>query len=102
MKKSTERLLIAGILVSGVIAFWAHSASASSSGGIAVPASFYPNLSPLERNFVWSEVQNNDGPGMLARSSVYESTILEDGSHLSPAAMSALAAEAVKKGGFAP
>ncbi len=97
MKQSTEKLLIAGILVSGLVAFWAHTAIASSSAP-PLPPSFYPALTPLERAFIWSEVQNNTGAGMLARSSIYASTILEDGSHLSPAALAALALEATKKG----
>jgi hypothetical protein len=97
MKPATEKLLIAGILVSGLVAFWAHTAAASSSAA-AVPASFYPLLTPLERSFIWSEVQNNTGAGMLGRSSVYASTVLEDGTHLSPLALAALAAEAAKKG----
>lgn len=101
MKPNTEKLLIAGILVTGVIAFWAHQASASSPDA-SVPASFYPALTPLERQFVWGEVQNNDGPGMIAKGSIYESTVLENGAHLSPAALAALADEAVKKGGFIP
>lgn len=99
MKGSTERLLIAGILVSGLVAFWAHSAGASSSApDAAVPASFYPLLTPLERQFVWNEVQNNTGPMMASKVSIYASTILFDGSHLSAAALAALAAEAAAKG----
>jgi hypothetical protein len=98
MKPGTEKLLIAGILVTGVVAFWAHSAGASSSVDSGVPASFYPTLTPFERQYVYSEVQNSTGQQMLTRSSVYASTVLGDGSHLSPLALAALAAEAAKKG----
>jgi len=98
VKPSTEKLLLAGILVSGLVAFWAHSAGASSGPGSAVPASFHPELTPLERQFVWSEVQNNTGESMLSKASIYASTILLDGSHLSPLALAALATEAALKG----
>ncbi len=97
MRAATEKLLIAGILVSGVIAFWAHQAAASG-GGSSAPADFHPELSALERAFVWNEIQNNTGPMMLGKASIYASTILEDGSHLSPLAFAVLAAEAAKKG----
>jgi hypothetical protein len=98
MKASTERLLLAGILVSGLVAFWAHSAGASSSAPDAeVPASFYPLLTPLERQFVWNETQNNTGPMMASKTSIYASTVLFDGSLLSPPALAALATEAAKK-----
>ncbi len=97
MKKSTEKVLLAGILVAGVVAFWAHQASASGET-VPEPGNFHPELSPLERAFVWNEVQNNTGASMLGRSAIYASTILEDGSHLSPLALAALAAEAASKG----
>lgn len=98
MKAATEKLLIAGILVSGVVAFWAHAASANAQPDSGVPAAFHPELTPLERRFVWSEVQNNTGPGMLQRAPTYAATILEDGSRLSPLALAALASEAAAKG----
>jgi hypothetical protein len=98
MKPSTEKLLIAGILVSGVIAFWAHAASASGGGSASPPPSdFHPELSADERRFVWDEVQNNTGAEMQSKASVYASTIMPDGSHLSPAALAALSAEATWK-----
>jgi len=100
VKPSTEKLLLAGILVSGLVAFWAHAAGASSGAGSssAPPASFHPEFTPLERAFVWGEVQNNTGSAMLSKASIYASTILLDGSHLSPLALAALATEAALKG----
>ncbi|HEY2405593.1 MAG TPA: hypothetical protein VGI10_06310 [Polyangiaceae bacterium] len=100
MKKSTERLLIGGILISGLVALFT-SGKALGASGSSVPASFHPELSPLERQFVWFEVQNNTADSMQARASVYASTVLSDGSHLSPLALAALAGEALaKKTGF--
>jgi hypothetical protein len=97
VKASTEKMLIAGILVSGVIALWAHQAAASG-GGSSAPQDFHPELSALERAYVWNEVQNNTGSMMLGKASIYASTILQDGSHLSPLALAALATEAAQKG----
>ncbi|HXJ69881.1 MAG TPA: hypothetical protein VNM39_13305 [Verrucomicrobiae bacterium] len=96
MKKSTERFLIGGIIISGLVALFT-SGKALGSSGPSMPASFHPELTPLERQFVWSEVQNNTADSMLARASIYDSTILADGSKLSPAALQALAAEAAAK-----
>ncbi len=102
MKKSTERLLVGGIILSGLVALFT-SGSAFGKGSPAMPASFHPELTPLERQFVWGEVQNNTGDSMQARASVYAATTLSDGSKLSPLALAALAGEALaKKTGFQP
>lgn len=94
MKASTERLLVVGIVLSGIIALFAKSAGAAE---LAPPASFHPELTPLERAFVWTEVENNTAEAMLAKAPTYEGTVLADGSHLSALAKAALAAEAVAK-----
>ena len=100
MKKSTERLLVGGIILSGLVALFT-SGKAFGSSGPSMPASFHPELTPLERQFVWGEVQNNTADSMQARASVYATTVLSDGTHLSPLAIAALAGEALaKKTGF--
>jgi hypothetical protein len=103
LKQSTQKLVLVGALVAGIVALLARSAGATLGGDPSMPSTFHPELRPIERAFVWDEVQNNTGDSMQARASVYVTTTLSDGTKLSPAALAALMGEAlVKKTGFTP
>lgn len=92
-----ERWLIVGILAAGAVALFAASASARGGDANGPPIEWHPELTdPLERKFVWSELQNRSGVDIASRGAEYERTILE-GNRLSTQALAILAAEAVKK-----
>ncbi len=97
MKASTQRLVLAGALLAGMVALMARSAGATLGTDPSLPADFHPELRPIERQFVWSEVQNNTGASMQSRMSIYMATTLSDGTKLSPAALAALGGETLIK-----
>lgn len=87
------------ILITGaVVLFAAVAAARGGDAGGGPPIEWHPELTdPLERAFVWNELQSRSGIDIFNRGDEYDHTTLSNGNKLSTQALAVLAAEAVLK-----